>query len=70
MHNEDSSHFSECEYQVAEESCTSLDELTLDCLAFVTQQLQQRQERLLVSGQPVFLLVLVLLLAFVSQRST
>ena len=56
--------------EVAESSCTSLDELTLDCLAFVTQQLQQRQERLVVSRQPVFVLVLVLLLAFVSQSST
>jgi hypothetical protein len=47
---------------------TSPVKLTFDCLSFVTQQLQQRQERLVVSKHPVF--GLVLLLSFVSQRST
>jgi hypothetical protein len=38
---------------VVEEPYTILDELTFDCLAFVAQQLRQRQDRLVVSRQTV-----------------
>jgi hypothetical protein len=57
---------------VVEGPYTILDELTFDCLAFVAQQLRQLQERLVVSRQPVLVLVLVIvfLMTFVSQRST
>ena len=53
---------------------TCLDELTCDCLAFVAQHLSQQQDLLVVSKQPVLVLVLVfafvLLLAFVGQCLT
>ena len=53
---------------VVEEPCSSLDELTFGCLPFLTQQLKRRKEYLVVSRQPV--LVLVLHLTFVSLCST
>jgi hypothetical protein len=49
---------------VVEEQCASLDELTFDCLSFLTQQLQQRQERLVVSRQPVLVLCACMTLDF------
>ena len=55
---------------VVQDVCSSLDELTLDCLLFVMQQPQQLQEDLLVSRHPVLALLPSLFLTFVSQRST
>ena len=52
-----------------DDSSTSLVELIFGCFSCVMQELQRREVCLVVSRQPVLVLVLVLLLTFVSQSS-